>query len=177
MLLGFVLGIVRDVIIARTESLARDKAVMNAINEDLLFNKRSLRQNLSRLHDELSVLDQNMTSVQPLFTMKMGFWDLAKVNLRGTLLAGDRLVRLRDLVFLAEQVNDEVRSRDNYRIHRSAASNYAAGMKAFDESLVRILNLLDTEMAAYEDQPKPATDGGTLQRLFGWLRSGNANSA
>ncbi len=151
MILGFVLGIVRDAIIARTESLARDKAVMNAINEELLSNKRSVQQNLLRLHLELSILDQGKTIVQPLFTMKTGFWDLAKVNLTGILLAGDRLVRLRNLVFLAEQVNDEVRSRENYRINNTASTGLCDRMKMVDEHLVGVLQLLDEEIAAYED--------------------------
>lgn len=166
-ILGFVLTIIWDIRKARSESQVRDKAVMNAINEELLSNKRSLEQNLLRLQQELSILDEDKSIVQPLFTMKTGFWDLAKVNLSKKLLVGDRLARLRNLVFLAEQVNDEVISRENYRIHNAAMSNYSTRMKINDESLVRILQVLVQEMAAYEEnERKRATEGSILHRLF-----------
>ena len=177
-ILGFVLTIVWDVRKTRAESLVRDRTVMKAVNEELVSNKWCLQQNLIRLHHELPVLDQNKTLVQPLFTMKTGFWYLAMINLPGILLAGDRLVRLRSLAILSEQVNDEVRSRENYRIHNTAMSDYAARMKMYDELLVRTLHLLDEEIAAYEDdQKKSATEGGILHRQFGRWRSNETNGA
>jgi hypothetical protein len=69
---------------------------------------------------------------------------------RGKSLTGERLAWLRNLVFLAEQVNEEVYSRENYRIHNGAMSNYDARMRIYDESLVRGLRALEEEITAYE---------------------------
>ena len=174
-ILGFVLTITWDIRKRRSESQERDEAVMNAINEELLTNKRSLQQNLFRLERELSVLGEDKSIVQPLFTMKTGFWDLAKVNLPKKLLVGDALARLRNLVFLAEQFNDEVRSRENYRIHNAAMSNYSTRMKMYDESLAGILQALVPELAAYEeDERKRATKGSIFHRLL--RRSGSSET-
>ncbi len=98
-LLGFLLTMIWDIRKARIESLERDKRVMNAINEELLSNKRSLEQNRAMLQDELSALANNKSLLQPLSVMKTGFWDLAKVNLPKQFIFGDSLTLLRNLVF------------------------------------------------------------------------------
>lgn len=175
--LGFVLTIIWDIRKTRDESLERDRVVMNAITEELQSNKRNIEQNLLRLQQELSVLAENRSIVQPLFMMKTGFWDLAKINLRERLLVGDRLTRLRNLAFLAEQVNSEIVSRENYRIHNVAMSNYSTRMRIYDESLVRVLQALAREIAAYEeDESKRTAERGRFYRLLRRRASGKRKS-
>ena len=166
-ILGFVLTIIWDMRKTRGESLKRDRVVMSAITEESQSNKRSIEQNLLRLQQELAVLAEDKSIVQPLFMMKTGFWDLAKINLPEKLLVGDRLARLRNLAFLAEQVNSEVRSRENYRIHNSAMTNYSTRMRIYDESLVKVLLALTQEIAAYEEgERKRTAERGRFHRLL-----------
>ena len=176
-ILGFVLTIIWDMRKTRGESLKRDRVVMSAITEESQSNKRSIEQNLLRLQQELAVLAEDKSIVQPLFMMKTGFWDLAKINLREILLVGDRLAQLRNLAFLAEQVNSEVRSRENYRIHNTAMSNYSTRMRIYDESLVRVLQALALEIAAYEeDERKRAAERGRFYRLLPRRASGRKSA-
>jgi len=134
----------------RSESLERDRIMMNAIHEELLANKKSAEQNLAWLQHELEILSQDKVISQPLVLMKTGFWDLAKVNLSRELLVDDRLERLRNLGFLTEYVNEAIRSRENYRIHNEGMSNYRDRLQTTDELLVSNLQDLLERIAAYE---------------------------
>ena len=149
-LLGFTLTIIWDVRKAGNERREREKAIMNAINEELITNKKNVEFDHGALLQELVVLAENKFNVQPLSLMKIGFWELAKVNMPTKLLGNDKLARLRNLVFLAEQVNDQIRSRENYRIHNETKSNFSGRMRLYDERLVSILLALAQEILAYE---------------------------
>jgi len=164
--LGFLMTILWDINKAQRESAERDNAVIKAIDEELLSNKKSLEQNLARLQHELSVLDESKSIVPPLFVLKTGLWDLAKVNFPKKLLRGNRLTHLRNLVFLAEQANEEIRSRENYRIHNGAMSNFNDRMRLYDESIIRVLQALAEEMTVFEGEMNNKSRIGFLSRLF-----------
>ncbi len=149
-LLGFILTIIWDTRKAGNERREREKAITNALNEELITNKKNVEFDLGALQQELAVLAENKCIVQPLSLMKIGFWELVKVNAPTKLLGNDELARLRDLVLLAEQVNDQIRSRENYRIHNGAMSNFSGRMRLYDERLVSILQALAQEIVAYE---------------------------
>jgi hypothetical protein len=165
-ILGFVLTILWDINKAKRESIEKDKAVIKAINEELLSNKKCLEQNLERLQTELDILNKGKNIVQPLFILKTGFWELAKVQFPRTLLRGNRLVSLRSIVFYAEQANEEIRSRENYRIHNEAMSNFHHRMHLYDESIGGVLRLLAAEMAVFENEINNESGIGLLSHLF-----------
>lgn len=165
-ILGFLFTILWDIYKARRETFERDSNVIKAIDEELLSNKKALQQNLEKLEREFIFLGEDKVLVQPLFLLKTGFWDLAKLNLPKKLLRGNRLVRLRNITFLAEQVNEEIRSREGYRIHNGAMSNYIKRMRIYDESLVGILQDLSAEMRSFESEMNPKSNKRPLFRFL-----------
>lgn len=133
--LGFVLTIVWDLYKMRRDAREREGVMQRAVSEELTENTVALQHDLDLIQNELAVLSEGKSVVQPLMLFKTGFWDVAKINLPATFLGGDRLLKLRNIVSLAEACNEQIRSRENYRIHNGAMSNYASRLSQYDEPL------------------------------------------
>ena len=149
-ILGFVLTIGWDVYKTRRDTNEREGTVLRALSEELRENKSALRSDLDLLRQELAVLAEQKSVVRPLLVFKVGFWDIAKVNLPKALLRGDGLLKLRNVAALADDCNEQIRSRENYRIHNGAMSNYVDRMRLYDEPLLQSLLKLETAIGEYE---------------------------
>jgi len=104
-------------------------------------------------------LPERQFVVQPLHVLKTGFWDVAKINLPKLLLQDARLLKLRNLASLAESCNEQIRSRENYRIHNGAMTNLTHNMRLYDEPLVQQLVALKAAIQEYEELDKNALAG------------------
>ena len=98
-----------------------------------------IERNLNMLRKELAALDQGNYIIPPLVLIRSGFWDIAKVSLPQALLEGSRLLSLRTAAVRADLANEQVRSRESYRVHSSALSNFTAVLRAYDQALVETL--------------------------------------
>lgn len=148
--IGFVLAILWDIYKMRKEGRQRTRLVVTAIAEELASNKKLTERNMILLRNDIQALPEKKSVVQPLLFLKIGFWDVAKFSLSQGALAPDRLMKLRQAVTLAEQANEEIRSRETYRLHNGAMSNFHGHMAIYDEALLRTLEELNNAMAAYE---------------------------
>ena len=148
-LLGFLLTVAWEVRKLRRESQHREKVVTRALKEEMLANVEILKNNQALLSGELAIIDQDKTLVAPLDQLHAGFWDLVKVNLpQKVLTEPDFLAEVREISQLTDQVNETVRSRESYRIHNGAMSNYSSRMKKYDQILMeynqKLLTALET---------------------------------
>jgi len=148
--IGFFLGITWDVYTIRTESRERTQVAMTAIAEELAANRTLTERNITLLRKDLESLGEQKSLVQPLSLLKTGFWDVAKVTLRQDTLPPEQLMKLRQVVSLTEQVNEEIRSRETYRLHNGAMSNFHDHLAFYDGALLKTLGELGTAVAAYE---------------------------
>ena len=123
-LLGFVCTLVWDVRKMRADAAERARAIRETVSEDLTANKQSIASNLAALQQELSALSRRESIVNALQLMRTGFWEIAKSNTPSKVFGAGNLVQLRDIGSRAEDVNEQVRSRENYRIHNGAMSNF-----------------------------------------------------
>ena len=122
--IGSLLMVGWDILKFRRESRWRDETICGAIREELLANLDILRANQRLFEQKLAVLDQRMLVVTPLSLLQTGFWDLAKVNLPQRLIRdGDMLISIRNVSRMTDEVNETIRSRENYRLHNGAMSN------------------------------------------------------
>jgi hypothetical protein len=172
-ILGFLLTILWDIYKMQRESAERDNAIMKAIGEELLSNKKSCERNLAFINAELSVLNERKSIVSPLTIMKTGFWDIAKINFPKILFHGNRLANLRNIASLIEQANEEIRSRENYRIYNGAMSNYTNKMQSYDENIFEALQVLAGEIAAFGEEINDKSHGSFLSHLFRSQKSKN----
>ena len=153
--IGFCLAITWDIYKMRAEGRERTKVAVTAIAEELAANKKTIERNIALLRKDLEVLPEKKSVIQPLSLLKTGFWDVARVSLSQSALPPERLMQLRQAVSLAEQANEEIRSRETYRLHNGAMSNYHDHLAIYDKALLKTLEELGTAVAAYERVGRP----------------------
>ncbi|MBE3088434.1 MAG: hypothetical protein IMZ71_04910 [Chloroflexi bacterium] len=148
--LGFVLTIGWDVYKCRRDTREKEDTILRALSEEMVENKTIVDRDANLLQQELAVLAEQKAVVRPLSVLKVGFWDIAKINLPKALLRNDRLLKLRNVAALADDCNEQIRSRENYRINNGAMSNFSQRMRIYDEPLVQSLAELKTAIDEYE---------------------------
>ncbi len=153
--IGFLLAIVWDVYKMRIEGQERTQVAVTVIAEELTANKMLIEYNITLLRKELKVLPEKKSFVQPLSLLKAGFWDVAKVNLGLNALPPGQLVKLRQALSLAEQANEQIRSRETYRLHNSAMSNFHDHLAIYGGVLLKTLEKLNAAVTAYESGDRP----------------------
>ena len=148
--IGFSLAITWDIYKMRTEGRERTQVAMTVIAEELAANRTLIERNITLLRKDLDFLGEKKSLVQPLSFLKTGFWDVAKVTLREDTLPPAQLMKLRQAVSLTEQANEEIRSRETYRLHNGAMSNFHDHLAFYDEALLKTLAELGSAVAAYQ---------------------------
>jgi hypothetical protein len=151
-IVGFLFTVLWDVYKYRRDVSERDRQILKVVQHDLEENRQLVTENKSMLQQELKIIDQKKELVPPLLLLKTGFWDLLKANLPKRLVKNTELLeRLQALSLLANHINEEIRSRQNYKNASSAMSNYNSTIKIHDEILVsdldRITKGLDDALA------------------------------
>ena len=152
---GFLLAIMWDLYKIRTEGRERTQTAVAAIAEELSANQRLIERNMTLLRKDLEVLPEKKSVIQPLSLLKTGFWDVAKISLTRGALPPGQLMKLRHAVSLAEQANEEIRSRETYRLHNGAMSNYHDHLAIYNAALLKTLEELRAAVAAYEGADRP----------------------
>ncbi len=155
-ILGFVLTMIWDVYKSRKDLREREASVLRIINEDLADNMGLIRRNLIMLQKELEALEKGTYIIPPPVLLRDGFWDIAKINLPQALLEGSRLLSLRTAASRVDISNEQIRSRESYRAHSTALSNFTEVLKAYDIALVETLTETKEAINAYNKLMSPA---------------------
>lgn len=155
--LGCFLTFAWEVYKSRRDIRDRDEIIMRALNEEIGENNKLVARNMAYIRQELAVLSDNKSVVDPLVPLKTGFWDIVKINLPRALLSGGRLLKLRNIALLAETTNEQIRSRENYRINNGSMSNFSSRIRLYDESLKQSLKDVKAAIGEYEKDVTSAT--------------------
>lgn len=118
------------------ESRQRDNIITRCILEDIRVNKEIAAWMLIKLRQEIEILPEKQFFTDPFSVFKMGFWDLAKINLSPKLLSGKKLETLRSIAYRGDYMNDIIRSREVHRMHNQAYGNFTEIMTMMDKSLI-----------------------------------------
>jgi hypothetical protein len=135
-IIGFSLAMFWDVHKMRVEGEERDQAILWAISEEMKANDAAIQRNVSILQQELPLLREKRVVVLPLSLLQAGAWDVAKISNPHRLMTVDTLAKLREVIKLADQVNEAIWSREFYRTSNSVADNYADRLGVYDRLLL-----------------------------------------
>ena len=146
-IIGFILTMLWDIYKSIRETKEREGRVLLAIKEDLNSNIVILSDNFDLISKELEYIKSGTSLVNPLVPLKTGFWELVKIYLPKKLVKEDILIKIRDIVRNSEHINEMIQSRENFRIHNMALTNFGAQLKKYDgiilEQMQNILDLID----------------------------------
>jgi hypothetical protein len=133
----------------------RTRALLELIETDLATNLGRLRHNLGALSQELNILGDRMSIVEPLPLMRTGFWEIMRLEPTSKLLTLEEKVALHNLFDLSEGVNERLRAREYFKNNNGAMSNFPSTMKIHDEELIKALNTLHEAMRTLGHQQGP----------------------
>lgn len=153
-LLGLIIGVVATSIGAgltmlwdnhkfKRESKKKDEMVLSAVKEELVSNLTKLQDNRQLIEEELDVIDKSKMLVSPLDLLESGFWDLVKINLPQELTKGDVLLKIRKVALITDRTNEQIRSRENYRIHNQAMTGYISTLRLYDKMILSSIATLE----------------------------------
>ena len=102
----------------KKEKKERETAILLAFKEELESNSSIIEDNKKIIEEELKLLQEFSEKIvkTPLNLLESGFWDLVKINLPQKLVKAGILVKIRNIVLLTNKINEEIRSRENFRI-------------------------------------------------------------
>lgn len=119
----------------QSEKREREAAVLSTLLQELLFNQKAIETNEISIEQELKVLKQNQSLVGPLQALHIGGWELLRIYIPPELSTGTILSKLTEAYTITGKVNEMIRSREEYRLHNGAMSNFASHMAIYDGEL------------------------------------------
>jgi hypothetical protein len=148
-LIGFVFAVLWDIHKMEGERQHRRQAILSAISEEVRANDAAMKRNAEFLEREIALLGDMRLIVTPLSPLETSAWELAKASNPQELFAPDALVKLREVIVLAEQINELVDSREFYRINNSSMDNYGERLSQYDRLLLEATARLKEASDAY----------------------------
>ena len=90
------------------------------------------------LTKELKILNQRQFIVTNITILKNDFWEIIKFNIPKDLLKENNLLkRLQDISSLTKSINENINSREIYRLNNNAMTNFSANMQHYDELIIQ----------------------------------------
>ena len=133
-LIGFVLTMFWDIYKDRRDKSEKDKIIKKLIQDVLNENLLYISSINAVLTQELGVLNQNKNIITNITTLKNDFWDLIKFNIPKDLLENnDLLKRLQNISSLTKSINENINSREMYRLNNGAMDNFTIRLQYYDE--------------------------------------------
>lgn len=125
------------------KSKKQESAVIDALKQELQTNKEILESNLSYINQELEIIDQGKSLVNPLNLLNGDFSDLLFISIPKKLKKDtDLLMEIRKISRLSKENNETIKSRETYRVNNGAMSNYNSRMKIYGQILQSQTNQL-----------------------------------
>lgn len=154
-----------------------DRNIFEAFKEELLSNLEMLSANCVELEDELGVVESSQHTLTALTPYYFSTWDILKTHLPDELSSKEIFRQLSLTMHLSLLTNNEMASREQFKINSSALTNFHQTLKKRDELLLmrnaellkRILKLREVlELSASFSSPsrtlkQAMTDFSTLQ--------------
>lgn len=130
----------------------KDQSVLQAFKEELISNIEMISANSIELESEIEITDNDQHLLTGLTPYYFPTWDLLKTRIPKKLSGEDVLRKLGLLMHFALLINNEIESRENFKINGAALTGFADTLKKRDQLLLmRNEKLLVSIMDLRED--------------------------
>jgi hypothetical protein len=122
-----------------------EKKALVAVKNELEYNLQILGYNQNIIDEELELIEDNKFSespkrnkliLKPLLPLKTGFWDIILVDIfPDEVKKSELLVKIRDIDMNANKINEQIKSRENYKNFNIEAHDISSTIKRYDRML------------------------------------------
>jgi hypothetical protein len=138
-----VFGFVLTMLWEWRKSIKQEYFVTDALKQELQNNKEILESNLVYINQELEIIDQGKSLVNPLNLLNGEFSNLLFISVPKKFKKNtDILMEIRKISRLSKENNETIKSRETYRVNNGAMSNYSSRMKIYGQILQTQTNQL-----------------------------------
>jgi len=137
-IIGFIFTMIWDIYKFKRDQKNRENNLVSAFKRELNDNLEFLQYNKDLLSMELEAIENDKYIIIPLIMLQNDFWELMKINLPRVLAEEDILVKVKKVVRSIIQLNEQIKSREDYRINNQGYTNYKSRMRAYDERIIII---------------------------------------
>jgi len=135
------------------QRIRNEKQALFLAKEEIKSNIEVIKKNLGYLAQELKVIDEEKSVVIPLELLTNNSSLLLRTYIPESISNDENvIVMLRKANLLIGEINEIMRSRETYRVHNLAMSNYHSRLKIYDEVLLRRLNSLKENLEKLLEQ-------------------------
>ncbi len=117
-------------------SQKKEKSFYLNLGLEVCINLISLKTNSELVLHDLEVIHQKQ-HLEPLKPLRTEVWDLLKFNTPDSLFKNNLLSLLAVLYFKVTDINENIKSRENFRINNVNTSYFSSEIEIYDKNLFR----------------------------------------
>ncbi|HEY3960378.1 MAG TPA: hypothetical protein VGL68_07700 [Solirubrobacteraceae bacterium] len=138
-IIAFLLAAAWDTLKDKRNVGRRDHAMLTAIQRELAANLLIVNHKQEQITQELEQLSKGTWLLNPLEPLDIGFWNFARLNLpRSIMIDTPAVESLQRVARLTLNVNDIVRSREEFRIANQASPTFRMKLGGYDTLLRKL---------------------------------------
>ncbi|WP_414470406.1 hypothetical protein [Methanobacterium sp. ACI-7] len=121
-----------------------EKKALISIKNELEYNLQVLGYNQNIIDEELELIEDNKFSenpqrnkliLKPLLPLKIGFWDTILIDIFPDEIKSEFLLKIREIDIHERKINEQIKSRENYKIANIEAHDISSTIKRYDRML------------------------------------------
>ena len=152
-LIGFILTMLWDIYKNQRDRITKDKIIKTLIKDTLSENETYIDSIELVLTHEVAVLSQRQSIVTNITTLKNDFWDFIKFNIPKDLLKNNGLLKnLQDILSLTKSINENIHSRETYRLNNGAMDNFVTRLGYYDNLILSEIEKLRGFIIIFKSQ-------------------------
>lgn len=131
------------------------KKTLISIKNELEYNLEILGYNQNIVDEELELIEDNKFSenpkrnlliLKPLLPLKIGLWDLMLIDIFPDEIKSDLLTMIRDIDMRERKINEQIKSRENYKNANIETHDISSSIKRYDQMLQKNFENLRTTL-------------------------------
>lgn len=120
------------------------KKALISIKNELEYNLEILGYNQNIIDEELQLIEDNKFSdnpqrnkliFKPLMPLKIGLWDIVLIDIFPDEIKSELLSSIRDVDMRERKINEQIKSRENYKISNIESHDISSAIKRYDQLL------------------------------------------
>jgi len=120
------------------------KKALSSLKNELEYNLQILGYNQNIIDEELELIEDNKFSenpkrnklvLKPLLPLKIGLWDSVLIDIFPDEIKSEFLTKIREIDMHERRINEQIKSRENYKIANIEAHDISSTIKRYDQML------------------------------------------
>jgi len=120
------------------------KKALASLKNELEYNLQILGYNQNIIDEEMGLIEDNKFSenpkrnkliLKPLLPLKIGLWDTVLIDIFPDEIKSEFLTKIREIDMHERRINEQIKSRENYKIANIEAHDISSTIKRYDQMI------------------------------------------